>query len=402
MTRCLCLGGAQQVCASACAGAGGSGGTGQGGTGNVGGIGVGGATTGGAGGTIAGSGGSTTGGVSGVGGGVTTGGAAGTGGSTTLAHCDQRQETSANPITEGCADIISPTGTLVQLGPYGAAMDVNVGVGFENPNPNDDATCPTFAGIFGEPAQMTNQLLDTGPQPCTLTEPNTGNCLNYTLYTVYKPANWPSGPVPVLSWGNGTCAQPEGYGVLLRYIASYGFFIVAANSREVGDGSEQRHGLDFAQAANQDANSPYYGHLDMSKVGVMGHSQGSQGTQAAASDSRVNAAILYNGGNNAVKPYLAVSGDLDIGSPTAASFASAINAAPKAAYLYYHNPAGAAGDIYKGHLVLMLTPERVTEASVAWWQLLLQNDANARNMFVGTSCGLCGHDADYAYGQHGL
>jgi len=367
------------------------------------GVGVGGATTGGAGGTIGGVAGTvgTTGGVSGVGGGGTTGGA-GSSGTTTLAHCDQRQETSANPIMQGCADIISPTGTLVQLGPYGAAMDVNVGVGFENPNPNDDATCPGFAGIFGEPAAITNQLLDTGPQPCTLTEPNTGNCLNYTLYSVYKPANWPSGPVPVLSWGNGTCAQPEGYGVLLRYIASHGFFVVAANSRQVGDGSEQRHGVDFAQAANQDPASPYYGRLDMSKVGVMGHSQGSQGTAAAASDSRVQAAILYNGGTNAVKPYLAISGDLDIGGVTAAQMSSAINAAPKAAYLYYHNPAGAATDTFRGHLVLMLTPERLTEASVAWWQLSLQNDANARNSFVGSPCGLCGHESDYNFGQHGL
>ena len=81
-------------------------------------------------------------------------------------------------------------------------------------------------------------------------------------------------PVPVITWGNGTCAQPEGYGSLLRYIASYGYFIVAANSREVGTGGPLTKGLDFAQAANKDPSSPYYGHLDMTKVGVMGHSQG--------------------------------------------------------------------------------------------------------------------------------
>src|SRR5690349_22974805 len=46
--------------------------------------------------------------------------------------------------------------------------------------------------------------------------------------------------------------------------------------------------------------------LDVSKIGAMGHSQGSSATSTAAGDSRVQDAILFNGGNNAAKPYLAV------------------------------------------------------------------------------------------------
>lgn len=109
--------------------------------------------------------------------------------------------------------------------------------------------------------------------------------------------------------GNGACAQPKGYGALLRLIASHGLFIVAANSREVGSGSERRRGIDFADVANADPTSPCYGHLALTKVRVMGHSQeGGVGTAAAASDPRVDAAILYNGGSNAVQPFLAISG----------------------------------------------------------------------------------------------
>jgi pimeloyl-ACP methyl ester carboxylesterase len=312
------------------------------------------------------------------------------------------QESSANVVTQPCGDVTTPTGTNIQLGPYGASMDVNVGAGFENTDPNDQPTCPTFVGIFKEAQNISQQLLDVGPQPCSASTPNTGNCLNFKLYTVYRPANWPSGKIPVLSWGNGTCAQPEGYGALLRYIASYGFFVVAANSREVGSGTEIRHALDFAAAADQDPSSPYYGHLDMTKVGVMGHSQGSAGAAAAASDARVDAAILFNAGDTAVKPYLAISGDLDITGYTAQAMATAINGQPKAAYLYYHNPAGNTLDNLRGHLVLMLTPERVTEAARGFWQLMLQDDATARNLFVGSSCGLCNHASDYDFGEHGL
>jgi hypothetical protein len=167
-------------------------------------------------------------------------------------------------------------------------------------------------------------------------------------------------------------------------------------------GEEQRHAIDFAAAANDDPKSPYYGHLDLSKVGVMGHSQGSQSTIAASADSRVMAAILFNVGDSAPKPYLAISGDKDVTNFTPQSMATAINAAPKAAYLYYHNPAGTPADPFPGHLVLMLTPDRVVDAAVGFWQFMFNDDAKAHDLFVGSNCGLCGHAADYEYGENGL
>ncbi|HVW28703.1 MAG TPA: hypothetical protein VHC69_25230 [Polyangiaceae bacterium] len=344
------------------------------------------------------------GGTSPMGGAGGTAGGSGSAGTVTLVHCTQVGETSAHPVTDPCMDITDAAGGTLKLGPYGASMDVNVGKGFENPNPNDDATCPAFVGIFaGE--TLSNQLLDTGPQPCTESTPNSGNCLNYQLFTVYRPANWPSGPIPVITWGNGTCAQPEGYGALLRYFASYGFFVVAANSRETGSGAPIQKALDFVTAANKDMSSPYFGHLDMTKVGVAGHSQGGMGAaNAANADSRIQYAILvspYPSGST-TKPFLVQAADQDVNSWSAASLNAQVQAANKAAYLYYHNPAGAAGDGFKGHLVLMLSPERVAPAFTAWWQLLFQNDMTAKNMFVGSNCGLCGHSSDYDFGEKGL
>jgi hypothetical protein len=295
----------------------------------------------------------------------------------------------------------------IQLGPYGAQADPNVGQGFENTVQSSDqppqpgGTCQLFASSFGEPADITNMLLRTSMNGITI---------DFSLYSVYRPANWPSGPVPVITWGNGTCAQPEGYGALLRYVASYGYFIVAANSRQVGtknaDGSEPMlKALDFAAAANADPNSPYYKKLDMTKIGAMGHSQGGGATVTAAMDSRINTVFIFNGGLSAVKPFVAVSGDQDILGTNPSQMASAVDGASvPGAWFYYHHPIGQGG--LRGHLVLMLTPERVDDQAASWFELQFRNDSAARAKFVGSSCGFCGNDMDssnpYAYGEHGL
>jgi hypothetical protein len=290
-----------------------------------------------------------------------------------------------------CTSFTCATGQLIQLGPYGAQMDVNVGTGFENAvNTNDSdpsqAYCTSFTASFMEDPNLNAKLLMTT---------NNGVTLNFAIYTAYHPVVWPSKPVPVITWGNGTCAQPEGYGALLRYVASYGYFVIASNSRFVGSGTEQMRALDYAAAANMDSSSPYYGKLDMSKVGAMGHSQGGTSTQAAANaDSRILYAIDFNLADSGInKPYLAVSGDMDITGFTSSGMASAINGASvPAAYMFYHNPVGMGS--LKGHLVLMLTPERVTQQTVAWWEMWFRNDATSKADFVGSSCGFCGHGSD--------
>jgi len=296
---------------------------------------------------------------------------------------------------------------VIQLGPYGAVADANVGKGFENTVPSSDtppqpsSTCQSFVNLFGEDPKLGMQLLTTSMN---------GTTVDFALYTVYRPAVWPSTPVPVITWGNGTCAQPEGYGALLRYVASYGYFVVAANMRQVGTANTGGNGsaqpmlraLDYAAKANMDSTSPYNGKLDMTKVGSMGHSQGGSAAATAASDARVKDAIIFNAVDSGVaKPYLAISGDSDITGFTASGMASAINGASvPAAYMYYHNPAGMGA--LKGHLVLMLSPERVTAPTVGWWEMMFRSDMASHDMFVGSSCGLCSHASDYAYGANTL
>ena len=196
--------------------------------------------------------------------------------------------------------------------------------------------------MFSEPSNLTAQLLQTTVNGVTV---------NYALYSAYQPANWPSTPVPVITWGNGTCAQPEGYGALLRYVASYGYFVIAANDVQVGttnsDGSQPMlKALDYAAAANMDSTSPFYQKLDMTKVGAMGHSQGGAATATASSDSRIKYVIDFNANDSGIaKPYLAVSGDMDITGFTVSGMMTAIDAATEpAAYLYYHDPVGSSSE----------------------------------------------------------
>jgi hypothetical protein len=299
-----------------------------------------------------------------------------------------------------CGSFTTAGGMTIQLGPYGAQMDVNVGKGFTNAVQSGDmpanaATCSAFVNSFGEDPKLGAQLLQTTAN---------GVSLDFSLYTVYRPASWPEGPIPVITWGNGTCAQPEGYGALLRYVASYGYFVVAANSRWVGAGTPapMLHALDYAAAANMDSTSPYYQKLDMTKVGAMGHSQGGSATATAASDSRVKDVIIFNAVDSGVaKPYLSASADMDITGFTAASMATAIDAAAQpAAYLYWHNPVGMGS--LRGHLVIMLSPERATAPTVAWWQMMFRNDSASHDMLVGANCGFCNHSSDYNYGANTL
>ena len=264
----------------------------------------------------------------------------------------------------------------IELGPYGASLDFNIGKDFAYPiadgDADDDATCSALSN--GQTSQVQQSV-------------------DYTLYSVYRPGQFNEGEkVPLIVWGDGTCAWPEAYGPLLRYVASYGFVIVAPNSRWVGDGSQMKKALDFMFAANDDKNSPYYQKLDTTKVGAMGHSQGGSGTIAVASDARVKAVIIWNGGSSASKPFLAVTGDGDILDASPASMRQDIDAATvsQAAFLYYHMILQMS-DV-PGHLTLVTEPQRVVEPALAWWQYILNGDAEAKAFFVGTDCKLCNRD----------
>jgi hypothetical protein len=82
------------------------------------------------------------------------------------------------------------------------------------------------------------------------------------------------------------------------------------------------------------------------------------------------------------------------------SFKSALTGSPPGAFLFYHMVAGMGS--LRGHLTLMLTPERVVEPTAAWFKYQLKADAESAKWFVGSDCKLCGMPAQFEYGQMGL
>lgn len=302
--------------------------------------------------------------------------------------CGMREMAACSSVaTVDIGDLIKAT--EIPLGPYGAIMEQNVGKGFEIPEASGEASCDTIAASFGEPADVTANVADLKD-------------VDLKLYTMYRPACMREGETyPVITWGNGTCGQTEGYGPLLRYVASYGYVVVAANSRYTGGNGAMTKALDFVETLNADESSMYYKRLNLEKIGAMGHSQGGMATITAARDERIDSLIIWNGGSDAVKPFLAVSGDYDIGNPTANGLKGSVEGSSQpSAWLFYHKvpQTGAVS----GHLTLMNQPERVVEMTVAWWDYQLKADMTARNFFVGDSCGLCNKAEDFDYGVNNL
>jgi hypothetical protein len=279
----------------------------------------------------------------------------------------------------------------LKSGPYGGFVAWNQGEDFRNPVNVAESTCSFLAGAFAEPQSVTDDILNLRGQ-------------DLGLYTIFRPACMKDGEkYPVITWGNGTCGQSGGYASLLATVASHGFVVIASNSRFTDGGNkEMLRALDFAQALNDDPDSLYYQRLDLDKIGAMGHSQGASATANAASDPRIKAIILWNGSRSGSKPFLAVSGDRDIGGVTPARMAEAVEMSTlPAAWLYYHQVLETGGSV-TGHLTLMEQPERVVEPTVAWWKYMLNDDQEAKKMFEGDGCGLCNNAEEYEFGAKRL
>jgi hypothetical protein len=154
----------------------------------------------------------------------------------------------------------------------------------------------------------------TGPARVTRLRPP-----NLTTHTLYWPAGWSKGPLPIVAWGNGAdnmCSNNSlPYAAFLSEIASHGYFVVAVGNDDIdyppldgleilADGRPVRtqasaltKAVDWAIAENIRPGSPYEGKLDTSKIAYMGHACGGQQAMAASSDPRTTTTVVLDVGD---------------------------------------------------------------------------------------------------------
>ncbi len=151
----------------------------------------------------------------------------------------------------------------------------------------------------------------TGPYPA-IYESDPG----LATHTVYRPKDLAAvkGKLPILSWGNGACANNGlSHRNYLLEIASHGFLAIAigppvnppaapsTTPRPPGAGpatksSQLLDAIHWAAAENSRKASPYYKKLDVNKIAVMGMSCGGIQAYAVAADPRIKMLGIWNSG----------------------------------------------------------------------------------------------------------
>lgn len=248
-------------------------------------------------------------------------------------------------------------------------------------------------------------------------------------HTIYRPSDLEaaagSGGLPIVAWGNGSCAN---YGNRYRYflteIASHGYVVIAIGpvgpsgvewaastplpeagpeGREpMSYASQLTDAIDWAIAENARSGSEYEGTLDPSRIAVMGMSCGGLQAISAAADPRVGTLMVWNSGT----------------FPEGTAGQASTGGATKASLTKLHTPVAYIGgdqsDIafensnadfaaishlpvfrawLKGvpHAGTYRQPRggEFSHVAVAWLDWQLKGRREAGRMFRGEDCGLC-------------
>lgn len=206
--------------------------------------------------------------------------------------------------------------------------------------------------------------------------------------TVFAPARL-EGRYPIILWGNGTMTPVAAYAPTLRLWASRGYIVAAAKTGQPGSGFDMLRCLDRLTAREKDPASFWHGHLDLSKVGAAGHSQGGSGALMAARDRRITAtAPIQPGGRvtpeavaGQTAPMLLLSGGADtVASPERAQ-APIFEAA--------RIPVVWATLKTATHTTPVNRETPYAHAALAFFDWRLKGDEDAARWFEGDSCALC-------------
>jgi hypothetical protein len=188
---------------------------------------------------------------------------------------------------------------------------------------------------------------------------------------------------PLVLWGAGAGSTPAStqYTTLLTRVASHGFFAYAPNMSS-DSGREMTEGLDWLFAQNEDQGSPFFEHLDTSKVAFSGHSRGSLATFEVGGDERLTTTVHIAGGSfdgmgssKLKHPAAYICGETDIALPQCQVDYENATLPVFFSEMQGVDHIGAAG--------------AATPAIVAWLRWQLGGEEARKSMFVGDGCEFC-------------
>ncbi len=242
-------------------------------------------------------------------------------------------------------------------------------------------------------AQAPIEAAYAAPGPLAVSRQTVNDSAGRKLYEIFTPADLTGGHA-VITWGNGTGAQPVDYAPLLSHLASWGFVVIDNYKRNTGTGETILGSALFLAAQNATPGSPLFQQLDLSRVGAAGHSQGATGSINAATnwpDSALIRTVVpialpaqtfsdpedrYNTGALQVPMFIIGGTDDVLISPLSAN---------NQAFNRTDDSLPAAMGMSKGSGHSEITPDGGAERGylTAWMMFQLQGDAQAAAAFSG-------------------
>ncbi|MBQ3830630.1 MAG: hypothetical protein II813_06925 [Spirochaetales bacterium] len=117
---------------------------------------------------------------------------------------------------------------------------------------------------------------------------------DFDMFEIYYPSVMDKGSLewPVVIFSNGTGVKASTYASLLSHLASWGFIVMGTEEKNSWNGFSSEMCLRLIMKLNETEtvegwdDNPFYGHVDTSRIGVSGHSQGGVGVINAATENK--------------------------------------------------------------------------------------------------------------------
>jgi fermentation-respiration switch protein FrsA (DUF1100 family) len=226
----------------------------------------------------------------------------------------------------------------------------------------------------------------------TYEEPVEGSLVKYQ---VWYPADMKGtgARYPVIVSNNGTGWPATKYTQWFRHMASWGFIVVGNEEGTSWNGKSAEQTLTWLLSSERSPNSIFHNHVDRSKIGLIGHSQGGTGVVNAAtvqpSASLYKTAVMLSSTHDGYNSFLRWTSDASkLSIPTLLLVAKNDGLTPPEALekIYDAIPRtvfkAKGRRIEGGHGDMLVAADGYV---TAWMMWQLKGDKNASNAFVGAN-----------------